>query len=44
MLEYYRQGRFPIDRIMKFYRFEDINKAFEESHNGGAIKAVFWMD
>lgn len=44
MLEYYRQGRFPIDRIMKFYRFEDINQAFADSHNGTAIKAVLRME
>lgn len=44
MLEYYHQGRFPIDKIMKFYPFEDINQAFEDSHNGVALKAVLRMD
>lgn len=44
MLEYYHQGRFPIDKIMKFYSFEDINQAFEDSHNGVALKAVLRMD
>jgi len=40
MIEYYRQGRFPVDKLMKFYDFEDINTAFEDSHKGVAIKAV----
>lgn len=44
MLEYYHQGRFPIDKIMKFYSFKDINQAFEDSHNGTALKAVLRMD
>lgn len=44
LIEYYRQGRFPIDKIIKYYSFEDINQAFEDSHNGTAIKAVLRMD
>lgn len=44
LIEYYRQGRFPIDKIMKFYSFEEINQAFEDSHNGVAMKAVLRMD
>lgn len=44
LLEYYRQGRFPVDRLIKFYDFKDINQAFADSHNGTAIKAVLRMD
>ncbi len=40
LLDYYRQGRFPFDRLVTFYDFADINRAFEESHKGKAIKAV----
>ena len=40
LIEYYRQGRFPVDRLMKFYDFKDINQAFADSHSGKAIKAV----
>ena len=43
MIEYYRQGRFPVDRIMSFYRFEDINRAYEDSNSGKCIKAVVRM-
>ena len=44
LIEYYREGRFPFDRLIKFYPFEEINRAFEESHKGVCIKAVVTMD
>ena len=44
MLEYYRQGRFPVDKLIKYYSFADINQAFADSHNGTALKAVVRMD
>lgn len=40
MLEYYRQGRFPVDKLMSFYPFEEINQALADFHNGKALKAV----
>ena len=43
MVEYYRQGRFPVDKLISFYDFKDINEAFADSHNGKAIKAVLRM-
>ncbi len=43
MIEYYRQGRFPVDKIMSFYSFKDINQAYEDSNNGKCIKAVVRM-
>ena len=43
MIEYYRQGRFPVDRIMRFYDFEDINQACEDSTSGKCIKTVVRM-
>ena len=44
MLEYYRQGRFPVDKLIKYYSFADINQAFADSRNGTALKAVVRMD
>ena len=44
LLDYYRRGMFPIDRLIKFYPFEQINEALEESHAGKCIKAVLRMD
>lgn len=43
LLEYYKKGQFPFDRLIQFYDFKDINQAFEDSHNGKVIKAVLRM-
>ncbi len=43
LLEYYREGKFPVDKLIRFYDFDDINLAFEESHQGKAIKSVLRM-
>ena len=40
MIAYYRQGRFPFDKLMKFYSFDQINEALADSNAGRAIKAV----
>jgi aryl-alcohol dehydrogenase len=37
---YYREGRLPVDKLVKFYDFRDIEKAFEDSHTGVTIKPV----
>ena len=43
LVELNRQGRFPYERLIKTYDFTDINKAFEESKVGRAIKPVLMM-
>ena len=43
LLNYYRQGKFPFDRLIRFYDFQDINKAFEDTKDGKVIKAVLKM-
>lgn len=40
LISYQQQGRFPIEKIMKFYDYDQINEAFEDSSSGKAIKAV----
>ncbi|GID97644.1 NAD(P)-dependent alcohol dehydrogenase [Amorphoplanes digitatis] len=40
LIELWGQGRFPMDRIMRNYRHEDINQGFEDSHSGRTIKPV----
>jgi aryl-alcohol dehydrogenase len=44
LLNYYRLGRFPFDRLIRFYDFEDINRAFADTKSGKVIKAVLRMD
>lgn len=40
LVELYRQGRFPFDRLVKFYDFEDLNQAMADSESGTTIKPV----
>ena len=40
IVELYLQGRFPIDRLIKYYPLEEINKAAADSEQGAVIKAV----
>lgn len=44
LISYYRQGRFPFDRLIRVFDFEQINEAFELSHSGKAIKALLKMN
>jgi aryl-alcohol dehydrogenase len=43
MIELYRAGRFPFDRLISMYDFERINEAVEDCERGGTIKAVLRM-
>ncbi|HUN73536.1 MAG TPA: NAD(P)-dependent alcohol dehydrogenase [Steroidobacteraceae bacterium] len=40
LIEYYRQGRLPFDRLLRFYPFEQIAAAFRDMEHGIAIKPV----
>ncbi|MCK9506337.1 MAG: NAD(P)-dependent alcohol dehydrogenase [Porticoccaceae bacterium] len=40
LVAYYKAGQFPFDRLIKFYEFEHINQAFEDSASGTTIKPV----
>ncbi|NYF91551.1 NAD(P)-dependent alcohol dehydrogenase [Tunturiibacter empetritectus] len=44
LIELYRQGRFPFDRLIRFYPFEEVNQAIYDSETGRAIKAVIRME
>jgi len=43
LIEHYRAGRLPFDKLISFYDFEDINTAAQASNSGKAIKAVLRM-
>ena len=43
LIELYHQGRFPYDKMIKFYPFEEINKAVEDMESGRVIKPVLRM-
>jgi len=40
LIELYSQGRFPFDRLITFYPFDDINKAVEDMEKGLVIKPI----
>ena len=43
LIKLYQLGKFPFDRLEKFYHFRDINKAIRDSKSGKAIKPVLIM-
>ena len=43
LIEYYKAGQFPFDKLIKFYSFEQINEAFADSEKGLTIKPVITM-
>jgi len=43
LIEFYRQGRFPFDRLIKFYDLEQINDAAHDAETGRTIKPVIRM-
>jgi aryl-alcohol dehydrogenase len=40
MIELYRLGRFPFDKLLQFYPFDKINQAVEDQIAGKVVKAV----
>jgi len=40
LIELYLQGRFPFDRMIQFYPFDEINKAARDMENGMVLKPV----
>ena len=43
LIEYFRQGRLPIDRLVRFYPFAEIGTAFQDMEHGEVIKPVLRM-
>lgn len=44
MIDLYRSGKFPIDKIVKFYKPEEINQAIKDSVAGTTIKPIIVFD
>ncbi|MCJ7796759.1 MAG: NAD(P)-dependent alcohol dehydrogenase, partial [Thermoleophilia bacterium] len=40
LVDLYQSGRLPIDRLIRHYAFEDIEKAAADAHDGTTIKPV----
>jgi aryl-alcohol dehydrogenase len=43
LIELYRQGRFPLDRLVTFYTLDQINQAVEDTEHGNVVKAIVRM-
>ncbi|KAF4544010.1 alcohol dehydrogenase [Lasiodiplodia theobromae] len=40
MIEWYRAGKFPVDKLVKFYKADEWEKAVDDMHHGHTVKAV----
>lgn len=40
LVQYYKEGKFPFDKLVRFYDFKDINQAFADSKSGAIIKPI----
>jgi Zn-dependent alcohol dehydrogenase len=40
LIKYRREGKFPIDKLAKFYQAEDFEKAVHHMHTGETIKPI----
>ncbi len=43
LIKLYFAGKFPFDRLIKFYKFKDINRAIADAKRGDTIKPVLRM-
>lgn len=43
LIELYKQGLFPFDKLVKYFEFKDINEAVESMESGTAIKPIIRM-
>ena len=44
IVEYHKEGRFPFDKLIDYYKFEDINQASADSSKGISIKPILIID
>ena len=43
LIQWYKQGRFPVDKLVQTFPFFEINEAFAASHDGRVVKPVVLM-
>jgi aryl-alcohol dehydrogenase len=39
-VEFYRHGRFPFDKLVRYYPFEQINEAIRDIETGVTLKPI----
>ncbi len=40
LVDLYLKGQFPFDKLVKYYKFDDINQAVKDSENGTTLKPI----
>lgn len=43
MIDFYKQGQLPLEKLVTTYPFEQINQAVDDAHSGAAVKPVLLM-
>lgn len=44
LIDFYRSGKFPFDKMVTFYDFDEINNAGSDAHSGKSIKPILRMN
>jgi aryl-alcohol dehydrogenase len=44
LIEHYKAGRLPIERLITTYKLSEINQAIADQHSGACVKAVLIPD
>lgn len=44
IIKYHKEGKFPFDKLVKFYKFIEINQAVADSNSGSTIKPILVVD
>lgn len=40
LIDYYKAGKFPFDKLTKFYSFDELNQAIDDMNSGKTIKPI----
>lgn len=44
MVKYFKKGKFPVDKLVKFYSFDQIEQAFADFEGGKVVKPIITFD
>ncbi|SEN88695.1 aryl-alcohol dehydrogenase [Mesobacillus persicus] len=44
LIQFHKEGKFPFDKLVKYYKFSEINQAAADSNNGQTIKPILIID
>ena len=44
LIKFHKEGKFPFDKLVKFYKFDEINQATADSNSGETIKPILIID